>query len=302
MSDDDPCLRRCDTCGVVKYVYVYPDGAECLACQGFDCHLSDKYGPAYACDDDIYMLIQNAAMIRIIESEVEPSSFELAKDVSDRLGIDPEDLEYVEEFTSSMLFGSRRPGAIARYLANRAQEGGDAAEWSRLQALRRPADAIIPSVPEMTDAEIVARYEELTAAEEELGISDDERLTRSCALHDFMDASERHERVVCDAYAHESRPPSLLMTESQRQEMLDFVVTVNTAAAQLGKCSFWRIYGRPKNRPGGFFARRATTRDTVEGGLEDLRKTFRAAGMVLDDWLVCTRPHEVETWTTWRWP
>jgi hypothetical protein len=320
---DELCLRRCDTCGEVKHnVYVYSDGAECLACQGVVYYLRDKYGPAYACDDDIYMLINHAAMIRIIESEVEPSPIELAKYVSDRLGIDPEDLEYVEEYTSDRLDESREPGGIARYLADKARKGGEAAEWSRLQALRRSIDVIIPCFPEMTDSEIVARYEELAAAEDEQGISTGEWRTRRCALHDLLYASARHERVVRDAYARESRPPSQGMMESQRQEMLDFVVTVNTAAAQRGRCSFWRIYGRPKNRAVGFFALRydfrlvdndeffrsfdddddiaesaSQTGDNVEGDLEDLRTTFRAAGMVLDDWPLGTRPHEVEMWS-----
>jgi hypothetical protein len=85
--------------------------------------------------------------------------------------------------------------------------------------------------------------------------------------------------------------------------MLDFVVTVNTAGVQFGLLSIWTIYGRPKNCPGGFIARRSTpgstsqirTLDTVEGDLEDLRKTFRTAGMVLGDGGT-DRPHIVETW------
>ena len=55
--------------------------------------LRDKYGPSYPCDDDIYMSILDEAMERIIKSEVEPSSIELAWHVIGRLGLDPRDLE-----------------------------------------------------------------------------------------------------------------------------------------------------------------------------------------------------------------
>ena len=45
-----------------------------------------KYGPTYPSDDDIYMSIFDEAMERIITSEVEPSSIELALYVISRLG------------------------------------------------------------------------------------------------------------------------------------------------------------------------------------------------------------------------
>src|SRR5271166_6130937 len=62
--------------------------------------LHDKYGPTYPCDDDIYMAIQNEAMAKLLESDVEPSSVELALYVIGRLGLDPRDLEPVEELVA----------------------------------------------------------------------------------------------------------------------------------------------------------------------------------------------------------
>jgi hypothetical protein len=42
-------------------------------------NLRKKYGPTYPCGDDIYMSILDEAMERIITSEIEPSSIELAQ-------------------------------------------------------------------------------------------------------------------------------------------------------------------------------------------------------------------------------
>jgi hypothetical protein len=160
----------------------------------------------------------------------------------------------------------------------------------------------------MTDREIVARYEELAAAADEPEIPYAEWGRRQRALIDFTNTSALHRRVLCDAYARKfpngapSKTPGL--TKWQRQEMVDFVVMVNTAGDKLGLLGVWTIYGRPKNRPGGFIARRAMlgrtsqimTRDTVESDLKDLRKTFRTAGMHRLERGNADRPHIIETW------
>jgi hypothetical protein len=85
--------------------------------------LHDKYGPTYPCDDDIYMSILNEAMERIINSEVEPSSIELARYVIGRLGLDPRDLKPVEELAFLQLISAKDPEIVAAYLAKKARTG-----------------------------------------------------------------------------------------------------------------------------------------------------------------------------------
>jgi hypothetical protein len=85
--------------------------------------LRDKYGPTYPCDDDIYMSILNEAMEKIIKSEVEPSSIELARYVIGRLGLDPKDLEPVEELAALQLINAEDPETVAVYLAKKARRG-----------------------------------------------------------------------------------------------------------------------------------------------------------------------------------
>ena len=85
--------------------------------------MRDKYGPTYPCDDDIYMSILDEAMERIIQSEVEPSSIELARYLIGRLGLDPKDLEPVEELAAMQLVMAKDPQTVARYLAKRARRG-----------------------------------------------------------------------------------------------------------------------------------------------------------------------------------
>jgi hypothetical protein len=89
-------------------------------------NLRKKYGPTYPCDDDIYMSILGEAMERIITSEVEPSSIELAHCVIGRLGLDPEDLEPVEEFAAIQLATAKNPQTIAAYLARKARRAATA--------------------------------------------------------------------------------------------------------------------------------------------------------------------------------
>jgi hypothetical protein len=72
-------------------------------------NLRKKYGPNYPCDDDIYMSILYEAMERIITSEVEPSSIELAQYVIGWLGLDPKDLEPVEELAAIQLATAKNP-------------------------------------------------------------------------------------------------------------------------------------------------------------------------------------------------
>jgi hypothetical protein len=93
-----------------------------------DCqmNLRDKYGPTYPCDDDIYMSILDEAMERIIESEVKPSSIELALYVISRLGLDPKDLGPVEELAATQLVMAKDPQTVAGYLAKRARRGAAA--------------------------------------------------------------------------------------------------------------------------------------------------------------------------------
>jgi hypothetical protein len=85
--------------------------------------LRDKYGPTYPCKGDIYMSILDEAMERIIKSEVEPSSIELAWYVIRRLGLDPKDLKPIEELAAIQL-ATANPQTIARYLAKKARKGG----------------------------------------------------------------------------------------------------------------------------------------------------------------------------------
>jgi hypothetical protein len=89
-------------------------------------NLRDKYGPTYPCDDDIYMSILDEAMERIIESEVKPSSIELALYVISRLGLDPKDLGPVEELAATQLVMAKDPQTVAGYLAKRARRGAAA--------------------------------------------------------------------------------------------------------------------------------------------------------------------------------
>jgi hypothetical protein len=89
-------------------------------------NLRKKYGPAFPCDDDIYMAIFDEAMERIITSEVEPSSIELALYVISRLGLDPKDLEPVEELAAIQLATAKNPQTIAGYLAKKARRGATA--------------------------------------------------------------------------------------------------------------------------------------------------------------------------------
>jgi hypothetical protein len=86
-------------------------------------NLRKKYGPAYPCDDDIYRSIFDEAMERIITSEVEPSSIELALYVISRLGLDPKDLGPVEELAAIQLVTAKDPQTVAGYLAKRARSG-----------------------------------------------------------------------------------------------------------------------------------------------------------------------------------
>ena len=86
-------------------------------------NLRDKYGPTYPCADDIYMSILDEAMERIIKSEVEPSTIELARYLIGRLGLDPRDLEPVEELAAMQLVMAKDPQTVARYLAKRARRG-----------------------------------------------------------------------------------------------------------------------------------------------------------------------------------
>ena len=86
-------------------------------------NLRDKYGPTYPCDDDIYMSILDEAMERIIKSEVEPSSIELARYLIDRLGLDPKDLKPVEELAAIQLVTAKDPQTVAGYLAKKARRG-----------------------------------------------------------------------------------------------------------------------------------------------------------------------------------
>jgi hypothetical protein len=76
-------------------------------------NLRDKYGPTYPCDDDIYMSILDEGMERIIKSEVEPSSIELALYVISRLGLDPKDLEPVEELAAIQLITAKKLKTVA---------------------------------------------------------------------------------------------------------------------------------------------------------------------------------------------
>jgi hypothetical protein len=85
--------------------------------------LRDEYGPTYPCRDDIYMSILDEAMERMIKSEVEPSSIELARYVIGRLGLDPKDLEPVEELAAIQLVKAKDPQTVARYLAKQARRG-----------------------------------------------------------------------------------------------------------------------------------------------------------------------------------
>jgi hypothetical protein len=89
-------------------------------------NLRKKYGPTYSCDDDIYMSICDEAMERIITSEVEPSSIELALYVISQLGLDPKDLESVEELAAIQLATAKNPQTIAGYLAKKARRGAAA--------------------------------------------------------------------------------------------------------------------------------------------------------------------------------
>jgi hypothetical protein len=89
-------------------------------------NLRKKYGPTYPCDDDIYMSIFDEAMERIITSEVEPSSIELALYVISRLGLDPKDLEPIEELAAIQLATAKNPQTIAGYLAKKARRGAAA--------------------------------------------------------------------------------------------------------------------------------------------------------------------------------
>jgi hypothetical protein len=89
-------------------------------------NLRKKYGPAYPCDDAIYMSIFDEAMERIITSEVEPSSIELALYVISRLGLDPKDLEPVEELAAIQLATAKNPQTIAGYLAKKTRRGAAA--------------------------------------------------------------------------------------------------------------------------------------------------------------------------------
>ena len=93
-----------------------------------DCqmNLRKKYGPTYPCDDDIYMSILDEAMERIIKSEVEPSSIELAPYLISRLGLDPKDLEPVEELAAIQLVTAKDPQTVAGYLAKKARRGAAA--------------------------------------------------------------------------------------------------------------------------------------------------------------------------------
>jgi hypothetical protein len=72
--------------------------------------LHDKYGPTDPCRDDIYFAIQDEAMAKLIKSEVEPSSIELARYVIGRLGLDPRDLEPVEQLVALMLVDGMHKG------------------------------------------------------------------------------------------------------------------------------------------------------------------------------------------------
>ena len=89
-------------------------------------NLRKKYGPNYPCDDDIYMSILYEAMERIITSEVEPSSIELALYVTSQLGLDPKDLEAVEELAAIQLATAKNPQTIAAYLARKARRAATA--------------------------------------------------------------------------------------------------------------------------------------------------------------------------------
>jgi hypothetical protein len=154
----------------------------------------------------IKIIILNAAMDRILESKVEPSSIELAHYVIGRLGLKLS-LQSVEQLISIALSTAKDPQFVPKYLARKARGETDRPQARRLSSRRRLEQAFTKAAT-MTDREIVARYEELAAAEDEPEIPRAESEQRQHNRMDFMEASARHRRVVCDAYAHESRPPS----------------------------------------------------------------------------------------------
>jgi len=72
------------------------------------------------------MSILDEAMERIITSEVEPNSIELAQYVIGRLGLDPKDLEPVEELAFIQLITAKKPKTVAAYLARKARRAATA--------------------------------------------------------------------------------------------------------------------------------------------------------------------------------
>jgi hypothetical protein len=82
------------------------------------------------------------------------------------------------------------------------------------------------------------------------------------------------------------------------------VLMSNADAIKRGALSIWTIYDRPKDFPEGFIARRfevaggetVTTRDTLNGALNDIRLAFERAGLVN----ICRQegdePQIVESW------